>query len=154
MTSYWGAGTMIEGILQSKNVLPAVTPMRQQQFGYLHPPSVSKLYIALPAGHIALPSGTSVIFTGRQTKFNVRHTNIYISKYISMHYILTHCESLYARPFKTQTRLRTKHEIQLDAFGRNIRCHIPRLSALVNFECGKTQERKILLVFNFSRFLG
>jgi len=29
MTSYWGAGTMIEGIFQSKNVLPAVTPTRQ-----------------------------------------------------------------------------------------------------------------------------
>jgi hypothetical protein len=39
-------------------------------------------------------------------------------------------------------------------FGGNIRCHIPSLSAFVHFECRKTQECKILLVFNFSRFLG
>jgi hypothetical protein len=37
---------MIEGIRQSKNVLPAVTLTRQYQFEYMRPPSVSKLYNA------------------------------------------------------------------------------------------------------------
>jgi hypothetical protein len=67
--------------------------------------------------------------------------------------MLTLWESLYARPFETQGRLQTKHETQLDTFGRNIRCHIPRLSAFVHSECRKTQEHKKSLAFNFSRFL-